>query len=137
MAAPHDIPELDPKGLRQFAFTTGAIVVVLFGLALPWVFGFDYPRWPWILAAVLFVWGVVAPATLRPVYRGWMRFGLFMNKIVTPLILGIVYYLVITPLATVMRLRGRDPMARELSKDVDSYRLESSRNPVEKMERPY
>lgn len=137
MAAAHDIPELDGAGLRSFALTTGGIVAVLFGLAIPWVFGFAYPLWPWILAGILGAWGMVAPATLRPLYRGWMRFGLVMNRIMTPLVLGIVYYLIITPTATVMRLRGRDPLARRLDANLPSYRLTSERKPVEKMEKPY
>lgn len=137
MAAAHDIPELDARGLRRFAFTTGGIIALLFGLALPWVFGLGYPTWPWLLAAVLIAWGATAPATLRPVYRGWMHFGLVMSRIMTPLVLGIVYYLLITPMAAAMRLRGRDPMARRISKDISSYRLESERKPVQKMERPY
>jgi hypothetical protein len=90
----HDIPELDAKGLRSFALTTGGIVVALFGLLLPWLLDLGFPIWPWVLAAVLGVWGLAAPATLRPVYRGWMRFGLLASRITTPIILGIVFYVV-------------------------------------------
>lgn len=137
MAAPANIPELDAAGLRRFAFTTAAILVVLFGLALPWLFGFAYPWWPWAIAAVLVAWGAAAPATLRPLYRGWMRFGLVMNRVMTPLVLGIVYYLVITPMAAAMRLKGRDPMARKLDENADTYRLGTERRPPETMEKPY
>ena len=45
-----DIPELDRAGLRKFGLTTGAIVALLFGLFLPWLFDFGLPRWPWMLA---------------------------------------------------------------------------------------
>ena len=137
MAQKHDIPELDAKGLRQFALVTSAILAVLFGLALPWLFGLGYPRWPWIVAGVLAAWGLAAPASLRPIYRGWMRFGLVMNKIMTPLILGIVFFLVITPVAFAMKLIRRDPMARSLDSDTHSYRVPSNKAPREKMERPY
>ena len=61
------IPELDKAGLRKFGFTTGAIVAVLFGLVLPYLFDLAWPRWPWVIAVVLFAWGAIAPATLRPV----------------------------------------------------------------------
>ena len=133
----HDIPELDAAGLRRFAFVTGGIVAVLFGLALPWLLGFGHPLWPWVLAAVLGAWGLLAPASLRPVYRGWMRFGLLMNRIVTPVILGVLFYLVITPVALVMKIIRRDPMARSLEGDAESYRVPSVKAPREKMERPY
>ena len=74
----HEIPKLDAKGLRHFALSTGAIVAGLFGLALPWLFGWSIPWWPFVLAAVLSLWGLLAPATLRPVYRGWMSLGLLL-----------------------------------------------------------
>ena len=133
----HEIPELDAKGLRQFALVTGAILALLFGLALPWLLSFGYPTWPWIVAGILVAWGLLAPSSLRPVYRGWMRFGLIMNRVVTPLILGIMFFLIITPVALVMKLIRRDPMQRTLDASKSSYRVASSKAPREKMERPY
>ena len=53
MATQKDIPELDAAGLRRFALVTGAILAVLFGVLLPWLFGFGFPLWPWIVAGVL------------------------------------------------------------------------------------
>ena len=67
---PKLIPELDRKGYRDFGVTTGAIVAGLFGLFFPWVFGrafpAEYPWWPWALFAVLAVWGLAAPMSLKP-----------------------------------------------------------------------
>lgn len=134
---PHDIPELDAAGLRRFALVTGAIVLVLFGGLLPWAFGFAWPAWPWILAGVLGAWGLVAPASLRPVYRGWMRFGLLMNRVTTPLILGLLFFAIITPVALFMKLIRRDTMARKLASGETSYRVASTKQAREKMERPY
>jgi hypothetical protein len=133
----HDIPELDAKGLRSFALTTGGIVVALFGLLLPWLLELGFPIWPWVLGAVLGVWGLAAPASLRPVYRGWMRFGLLASRITTPIILGIVFYVVIMPMGLVMRLFGHDPMRRKLDTDEASYRVPSKPAPRESVERPY
>jgi hypothetical protein len=133
----HDIPELDAKGLRSFALTTGGIVIALFGLLLPWLLDLGFPIWPWVLGAVLGVWGLAAPASLRPVYRGWMRFGLLASRITTPIILGIVFYVVIMPMGLVMRLFGHDPMRRKLDTDEASYRVPSKSAPRESVERPY
>ena len=133
--ADHDIPELDAKGLRKFALTTGAIIAVLFGLLLPWLFGFNYPTWPWILAGVLGAWGLVHPPSLAPVYKGWMKFGLLLSKITQPIVLGIVFYIVIMPMGLVMRL-FRDPMARKVHTDDDSYRVVHPDND-HSMERPF
>ena len=92
------IPELDTAGLRRFGLSTGAIVAVLFGIALPYLFEWSYPRWPWIIAGVLITWALVAAPSLKHVYRNWMRLGLLLNRIVSPIILGIVFFIVVTPL---------------------------------------
>ncbi len=131
------IPELDAAGLRRFAFVTGGIVAVLFGLGFPWLLDFAIPLWPWVLAGVLAAWGLIAPASLRPVYRGWMRFGLVMNRIVSPVVLGAVFFLVICPVGILMRLLGRDPLSRELDRAAESYRVSSRKPSRESMERPY
>ena len=97
MSTNHTIPELDRSGLREFGFVTGAIVVAIFGLLVPWLLDKTLPLWPWIVAAPLWVLAAVYPKWLKPVYRGWMRFGIFASRITTPIILGIVFYLVISP----------------------------------------
>lgn len=132
----HPIPELDNKGLREFALVTSAVVAGLFGLALPWLFGFARPVWPWVLAAALSLLGLAAPAAVRPIYRGWMRFGLALSKITTPLIMGLVFFLVITPMGLVRRLFAKDAMAREFN-DEASYRVPSRKSPPQNMENPY
>ena len=131
------IPELDSNGLRKFAFTSAAIVVVLFALVIPFVLGFSYPLWPWITGVVLAGWGAIAPATINPVYKVWMRFGLMMNRITTPIILGILFFLVFTPIAVVMRIFGRDALQIKKESAVSTYRVESRNPPKEKMEKPF
>jgi hypothetical protein len=132
----HQIPELDAKGLREFAFVTGGIVAVLFGLLLPWLFEAGLPIWPWIVFAVLGAWGLALPVTLRPVYRVWMRFGLLMSRITTPLILGLVFFVIVTPVGLVRRMFGSDPMRRDLD-GADTYRIPSKKAPIEYLRRPF
>ncbi|MGI9341647.1 MAG: SxtJ family membrane protein [Gammaproteobacteria bacterium] len=132
----HAIPELDRKGLREFGLVTGGIVAGLFGLFFPWVFERSWPLWPWIVFAVLGGWGLIAPMSLRPVYRGWMRFGLMLSKVMTPLILGIVFFLLITPVAFLMKVFGNDPMSRDFDGS-DSYRVPTKKAKPENLEKPY
>ena len=128
---------LDRAGLRKFGLTTGAIIAVLFGLIFPWVLSVGSPWWPWWLGGVLAVWGLVNPQSLGSVYRIWMRLGLFLNRLTTPLILGAVFFLLFAPLAIVFRLIGRDTMARNLDDSLQSYRVTSRKQHREKMERPF
>jgi hypothetical protein len=135
--ASHDIPELDGPGLRRFALATGAMLVLLFAVLLPWLLGLPWPRWPWLVGGALALWGLIAPASLGPLYRGWMRFGLVLSRVTTPLVLGIVFFGIFAPIALVMRLRGRDTMQRKLGVQFDSYRTRSEQRPRDSVTRPY
>jgi len=131
-----DIPELDTKGLRSFGFTTGTIVAVLFGLVLPYLIGHAWPKWPWIVAGILFLWAAAIPTTLRPVYHGWMRIGLLLGKITTPIILTLVYAISVIPTSLFLRLFRKDLLHRKFD-DSSSYRVESKEPSVGNMEKPY
>ncbi len=137
MSSQHLIPELDRKGLREFGIVTGAIIVVIFGLFFPWILDRPWPRWPWVIFGVLGGMGLVVPMALKPVYRGWMKFGLFMSKIMTPLIMGLVFFLTVTPMALIMKLLGKDQMARKLDSKAASYRINSEAPPPKRLEKPF
>ena len=138
MAMHHTIPELDKSGLRQFGLMTGAILVAIFGLLLPWLLNLDWPLWPWIIASPLWVLAVVYPAWLRLIYRGWMHFGHLMSRVTTPLILGIVFYLLISPISLLRRLLGaRDLMRRTFEPDAKSYRVDSEAQATDRLEKPF
>ena len=132
----HKIPELDRKGLREFALVTSGIVVVLFGLFFPWAFEFSWPLWPWILGGILTAVGLIAPSALQPVYKVWMTIGLLLNKVTTPIIMGVVFYALVTPMGLLRSLFATDPMARKLENS-ESYRVPSKKKPPETLEKPF
>ena len=131
------IPELDKHGLRRFGLTFGGIIAGLFGVILPWLFDFRFPVWPWIVLAVFLVWSLVAPGTIDPFYKLWMRFGLLLNAVMSRIILGIVYYLVVLPTGLIIRMRGHDPMNREFDSSLDSYRVNNEGTAKSQMEKPF
>jgi hypothetical protein len=137
MGIDHIIPELDRKGLREFGLTTGAAVVAIFGLFFPWMLGLDWPVWPWVIAALFWSLALIHSYWLRRIYRAWMRFGLLASRVTTPLVLGIVFFVMIWPMAMVRRLMGKDPMQRALDPNKKSYRVQSIKSPKEKLERPF
>src|SRR6266853_1258918 len=93
-----DIPVLDRKGLREFGLITGGILAGLFGLFFPWALGRPSPHWPWAVA-------------------------LLLSRITTPVIMSLVFFVIITPIALIMRLMGRDSMAQMLYPNAKSYRI--------------
>jgi len=138
MSATHaTIPDIDRKGLREFGLLMAAVIGVLFGIFFPWLFGKGWPLWPWIIAAAFALPALVWPDALKPVYHVWMRFGLVLHKIMTPLILSIVFFLVFTPTALVLKLFGKDAMRRKLDPATDSYRIDNRGEKMGDMERPF
>ncbi len=131
------IPELDRRGLREFGLVTGGIIAGLFGLLLPWLLDHAFPIWPWVIFGVLAAWGLIAPSTLRPVYRGWMRFGQVLSRITTPIIMGLIFFVMIAPIALFMRLLGWDAMARRFDPEAKSYRVPTEKAPTGNLEKPF
>ena len=133
----HEIPVVDKKGLRNFGLLLGAFLAGIFGLVLPYVHGKVFPIWPWIAAALFWVWALTIPATLNTVYRVWMRIGLTIGSIVNRIALGFVFFVIIVPMGIVMRLVGRDPMSRKLDKTTDTYRTPSETPSPNNLEKPF
>lgn len=127
----------DRAELRKFAMLMAGMIGLVFGLLLPWLWGFGWPLWPWVVAALFVLWGRLWPGGLRPVFRLWMRFGLALGWVNSRIILGLVFYLLFTPVGLIMRLAGNDPMRRKLQADAPSYRIASTDPPPEHLERPY
>jgi Saxitoxin biosynthesis operon protein SxtJ len=135
---PNSFPELDRKGYREFGLTTGAIVAGLFGLVFPFILDASYPVWPWVIFAVLTGMALAFPMGLAPVYKYWMKFGHFMGTyIMTPLIMLIVFFGMFMPIGILMRLSGKDAMARKLDSNTNSYRVPSDSRPVKNLEKPF
>ena len=132
-----EIPELDRKGLRQFALIFAAIVVVVFGIVIPLLTGNGFVWVPWAIGGIFALWGLLAPATVRPFYRLWMRFGMLMSAIVNRAVLGIVFYLILLPFGLVFRIRGIDPLKRKWDPKSSSYRVASDDPDPKQMERPF
>jgi hypothetical protein len=131
------IEELDVKGLRNFGLSFGAIVAALFGLFFPWLLELAYPRWPWLLLTGCAGWSFIAPRTLRPFYRLWMRLGIALSKITTPVILGVVYFLIITPTGLIAGLFRKDPMRRNCKENRESFWQDSEQRPASHMDDPF
>ena len=131
------VKKLDKQELRKFGLTTGAIVAVLFGLLLPWLFNHNWPTWPWVVAVVLWVWAILLPVTLEPVYHGWMKVGHVLGWINTRIILGVMFYTVFFLVGLIMKVIGNDPMSRKIDEAAASYRVSSHPRDKNHVERPY
>ncbi|MBL8341498.1 MAG: hypothetical protein JNL30_08520 [Rubrivivax sp.] len=104
---------------RSFGFVF-AVVFVIIGL---WpLLSSRGPRW-WSLAIALgfAVVAVALPRLLAPLNRVWMKFGLLLAAVISPIALGILFYVVFTPIGLLMRLFGKDPLKLARDQDATSY----------------
>jgi hypothetical protein len=111
--------ELTRRTIASFATIVSAALLVI--AAFQWRRG--APEWVLVtllsIAAALLLGAAIAPALLRPVYRGWMRLGEVLGWVNTRIILTLIFFLVVTPIGLLMRLFGRSPIA--VAKRNDSY----------------
>ena len=79
-------------------------------------------RW-WALAvgAVFTALALLHPRILRPLNRLWLRFGLLLAAVISPLVLAILFYLTIAPIGFLMRVAGKDPMRLRRNSSAESY----------------
>ncbi len=64
----------------------------------------------WTLAGTLLLAGLVVPDRLGPIQRAWMGFAHAINKVTTPILMGVIYFIVITPFGLLMRAFGHNPL---------------------------
>jgi len=65
------------------------------------------------LGAALILAGLLAPTALSPVNRAWMGLAHLLSKVTTPIFMGLVYFVVLTPISLGMRLMGKNPLVHK------------------------
>jgi Saxitoxin biosynthesis operon protein SxtJ len=136
MPAHGKVASVSRKELRGFGLVLGALFAAFFGL-WPLLRHHSTPLWPWVVAAVLWLFALIWPPALSYLYRGWTRLGLALGWVNTRVILTLLFAISIVPVGLIMRLCGRDRMARKLDPDCASYRVPSRRRGDKDMEHPY
>jgi hypothetical protein len=131
------IPAMDKAALRKFGLVFAVIISTLFGVCLPYLFGFAFVLWPWMVAGVFAGLGVFVPGSLSYFYSIWMRFGVIMNMIMSRVILGSVFVLTVIPTGIILKLRGKDILDIKFDNKRQSYRVKSAKNNSEDLKKPY
>ena len=95
---------------RAFGLTVGGILLLI---AIWWAWADGFGALEGTLGGiglVLVVLGSVAPRWLGPLNRAWMRLGLLLGRIVSPVALGLIYLTTIVPIGLILRASGKDPL---------------------------
>jgi hypothetical protein len=101
---------LSAQAGRRFGVQVGAAFLVLASIA-SWR---GHPQTAVVLGALgsaLVVGGLLAPDRMDPIYRAWMRLAAAISKVTTPVVMGALYFLVVTPMGLLLRVFGHRPLA--------------------------
>jgi len=124
------------KELRQFGLLVGTVFTVI-GL-WPLVFrGEPLRLWAIGIGCLLIGCGGILPQLLAPVHTGWMWVGHILGWINTRILLGIVFYALVTPMGLVFRLMGKDTMRQAFAESSTTYRVVRSRRPPSHMKNQF
>ena len=83
-------------------------VVFLIIATYPLINGDELRLWSLIISIVFLFLGLVNSKILNPLNKLWFKFGIFLGKIISPLVMGIIFFLVVTPIGLLMRLLNKD-----------------------------
>jgi hypothetical protein len=111
--------DIKPSSDRNF----GLVIATVFLLIALWPLIRAEPvRW-WALAvaAVFAALALLWTAALAPLNKCWTKLGVLLYRFVSPIVLGLLFYVIVTPVALLMRLLGKDPLRLRREPDAVSY----------------
>ena len=91
--------------------------------------------WSLIISIIFFFLGILNSNLLKPLNKLWFKVGLILGKIITPLVMGIIFFFVVTPIAILMRLFRKDLLNLKFNKN-NSYWIKKS-GPKSKMKNQF
>ena len=91
--------------------------------------------WSLVISLIFLVLGIINANILSPLNKLWFKFGIFLGKIISPLIMGIIFFLVVTPTGLIMRLLRKDILSLKYNQN-SSYWIEK-KGPKSKMKNQF
>ena len=91
--------------------------------------------WSLYISLIFLILGLINSKILSPLNRIWFKFGIFLGKIISPIVMGIIFFLVVTPIGLLMRILKKDLLNLKFNKD-RSYWIEKT-EPKSKMKNQF
>ena len=101
------------------------VVFLIIGL-YPLIYNDNPKIWSLIISAIFLFLGLINSKSLTPLNKAWFIFGIFLGKIVSPFVMGIIFFLVVTPIGFIMKILGKDLLQLKFNKNVQTYWIEKS-----------
>ena len=115
----------------------GIVFFVVFSLIAlyPLTYSGEIRIWSAIISIIFLILGLLNSKILAPLNKLWFKFGIFLGKIISPIIMGIIFFLVVTPIGLTMRIFGKDVLNLKYNKN-KSYWIEKN-GPKSKMKNQF
>ena len=92
--------------------------------------------WSIFFSIIFFLLGITNSKLLNPLNKIWFNFGILLGKMISPLVMGIIFFLVVTPIGVIMRVFGKDILSLKYNKKNKSYWIEKN-GPKSKMKNQF
>ena len=118
----------------------GIVFAVVFAIIAFWspVFhGGPVRFWALAVAAVFLVLAFAAPQVLKPLNLIWFRFGMLLSRIIAPIVMGIIFFVTVTPIGLIRRMKYPDPLGQAFDKDAESYWIVRDAGSLTSMRKQY
>ena len=125
----------DVKISSNRSFGIVFFIVFLFIALYPLTYNGEIRVWSAITSLIFLMLGLLNSKILSPLNKLWFKFGLFLGKIISPLIMGIIFFIIVTPIGLIMRLFGKDVLNLKYNKN-HSYWIEKN-GPKSKMKNQF
>jgi predicted membrane metal-binding protein len=125
----------DVKISSNRSFGIVFFVVFLLVALYPLIHAEEIRLWSLIISIIFLILGLLNSKILGPLNKIWFKFGILLGKIVSPLIMGIIFFLVVTPVGFIMRLLRKDVLNLKYNKN-KSYWIEKN-GPKSKMKNQF
>ena len=116
------------KSLRNFALIVGTFFIILGILNFFWGEAKSNSLLLSSISLLFIILGLTYPKILKYIHFVWMMLALAMGYFLSRIILTIVFYIAITPIALIFRLIGKDVLDRKINKKTDSYWKKRAKN---------
>jgi len=123
------------KSSSNRSFGIVFFVVFLFIAIYPLNYNGEIRLWSIIISLIFLILGLLKSKILTPFNILWFKFGIFLGKIVSPIIMGLIFFLVVTPIGILMRILGKDLLNLKYNLN-KSYWIEKS-GPKSKMKNQF
>ena len=110
-------------------------IVFLLVALYPLLKGYDLRIWSLVISLIFLALGLLNSKILTPLNRLWFKFGLLLGRFISPLIMGIIFFVVVTPIGIIMRLLKKDLLNLKYNKK-ETYWIDKS-GPKSKMKNQF